>query len=577
MGAEARSKWEIWDFSGLDILEASGEAALVLDRAGIVVYCNAASERLQRRPRDEIIGQALVRFSTAKDPNGPGSRVWEELLAGEHWSGEVWIHRGDGTQVPAYATRSALVAPSGDIVGVLSLATDRTTEHAAKSALVASERRFRALVQRSSDLAILFQPDGTMIYVSPSIEAVSGLQPEALLGSNGWDFVHPADLPEVRDAVSQRLAPGKPVSGEWRLVTSNGWRWFEITLTDMIDDPAVGGIVGNLRDVTDRRRALEALRTMAERFRRVFDESPVGKMIVDTQLRIVEANHSLCDGLAYPCEELQGMSIDRLVHPAEVEEQRARWAALFAGEMDRFRLHLRYRRGDGSEVVARLSASALHDEAGAALAGICEVEDVTEQVRADEELARRALTDPLTRLPNRALLHDRLSQALARLTREATVVAVLFLDIDRFKLVNDTLGHEAGDELLVAIADRLSETVRATDTVARFGGDEFVVVAEDVVDEVTVLALGDRLIEAVAAPLEVAGHTMTPSLSIGIAIASDSTANPTVMLREADLAMYRAKDAGGGQCLLEEEADKPEELPPDDAPRHWTPMSARER
>jgi len=185
------------------------------------------------------------------------------------------------------------------------------------------------------------------------------------------------------------------------------------------------------------------------------------------------------------------------------------------------------------------------------------VEDVTEQVRADEELERRALTDPLTRLPNRALLHDRLSQALARLSREEAVVAVLFLDVDRFKLVNDTLGHEAGDELLVAIAERLSETVRATDTVARFGGDEFVVVAEDVTDASMVLALGQRLIEAVAAPLEVAGHVMNPSLSIGVALTCESTANPTMLMREADLAMYRAKDAGGGRCLLEEAADGP--------------------
>ncbi|MGD0592501.1 MAG: PAS domain S-box protein [Acidimicrobiales bacterium] len=557
MGTEARSAWDIWDFSGLDLLEASGEAALIIDRSGIVVYCNAASERLQRRPRAQIIGRALVRFSTARDPIGPGSQVWDELLAGEHWSGEVWINRGDGSQVPVYVTRSPLVGPDGEIVGVLSLATDRTTEHAAKTALVASERRFRALVQRSSDLAILFQRDGTMIYVSPSIGGVSGLQPEVLLGSSGWDFVHPADLADVKDAVAHHLAPNQPVTGEWRVITAAGWRWFEMTLTDMTDDSDVGGIVGNFRDVTDRRQALEALRTMAERFRRVFDESPVGKMIVDTDLRVVEANHSLTEGLGYPAAELQGISIDRLVHAAEADEQRARWAALFAGEIDRFRVHLRYRRGDGTEVVARLSASALHDETGAALTGICEVEDVTEQVRADEELERRALTDPLTRLPNRALLHDRLSQALARLSREEAVVAVLFLDVDRFKLVNDTLGHEAGDELLVAIAERLSETVRATDTVARFGGDEFVVVAEDVTDASMVLALGQRLIEAVAAPLEVAGHVMNPSLSIGVALTCESTANPTMLMREADLAMYRAKDAGGGRCLLEEAADGP--------------------
>jgi diguanylate cyclase (GGDEF)-like protein len=165
-------------------------------------------------------------------------------------------------------------------------------------------------------------------------------------------------------------------------------------------------------------------------------------------------------------------------------------------------------------------------------------------------LARRALTDPLTHLPNRALLHDRLSQALARLSRETSLVAVMFLDVDRFKLVNDALGHDVGDKLLVAIAGRLSETLRATDTVARFGGDEFVIVAEDLADIPTVVAFGERLVEAVAAPFQLEGGDVSSSVSLGIAITSDSTYNSGWLLRDADLAMYRAKDAGGGRCEL---------------------------
>lgn len=325
-----------------------------------------------------------------------------------------------------------------------------------------------------------------------------------------------------------------------------------MTLSDMIDDPAIGGIVGNLRDITERRESLEALRTLAERFRRVFDESPVGKMIVDTGLRVVEVNQALSESLGYAAGDLTGASIDLLVHPSEMNEQRARWESLFGGETDRFQAHLRYRRADGSEVIARVSASALHDERGEALSGICEVEDVTEQVRAGEELARRALTDPLTLLPNRALLHDRLSQALARLSRDSTLVAVMFLDVDRFKLVNDAFGHDVGDKLLVAIASRLSATVRATDTVARFGGDEFVVVAEDLADIPTVIAFGERLVEAVAAQFQLDDSDMSPSVSVGIAVTSDSAYNSGWLLRDADLAMYRAKDAGGGRCELSE-------------------------
>lgn len=552
LGTDIPAAWDVWDFSGLDLLEASGEAALLIDPAGTIVYCNAAAERLQRRTRAQIVGESLAQVSGADQPIDENSAIWHRIISGEHWSGSIWVNRGDGSRVPVYVTRSPLFGPDGQVVGVLSLATDRTTEQEARTALVASERRFRALFARSSDLAILFDRDGTMTYVSPSIEAVSGLHPDQLLGTSAWTYVHPAHRQNLMDTVAERLTPDTPVTGEWRMVTAKGWRWFEMTLSDMTDDPAIAGIVGNLRDVTERREALEALRTLAERFRRVFDESPVGKMIVDTDLRVVEVNQALCESLGYPADDLNGTSIDRLVHPSEVNEQRSHWAALFGGEVDRFQVHLRYQRADASEAVARVSASVLHDEAGAAISGICEVEDVTEQVRADEELERRALTDPLTHVPNRALLHDRLSQALARVSRESAIVAVMFLDIDRFKLVNDALGHDAGDKMLVAVAGRLSEAVRATDTVARFGGDEFVVVAEDVADLAAVMAFGQRLVDAVGAPLELDGCNVAPSVSIGIALTSDPSHSPSSLLRDADLAMYRAKEAGGGRCELDD-------------------------
>ncbi len=550
-----QSFWDGWHFSGLDLLEASDEAALVMDVHGTVVYCNAATERLQNRTSAEIVGRHIDELSVAEEPIGPGGPSWADLMAGRHWAADIRVRRADGSEVPVHVTRSPLFGAAGDVVGVLSLAADRTVEHNAKIALLASERRFRALAQRSSDLAIVLQPDGTLAYVSPAVRGISGLEAGALIGACCWDFVHPDDIPDLAAAVSRLPAEGI-VTGEWRFVTASGWRWFEMTLTDMRDDDAVGGIVGNIRDVTDRRRALEGMRTLAERFRRVFDESPLGKMIVDTDLRIVEANQTLCENLGYSPGALQGVCVDDLVSPLQAVEQRDGWGRLFAGEVDSLRLDLAYRRHDGSEVVARLKASALHDEAGVASTCICEVEDVTEQVRADEELAWRALTDPLTSLPNRVLLHDRLSQALGRLSREDGIVAVLFLDVDRLKFVNDTLGHDAGDEMLIEIANRLSNSVRATDTVARFGGDEFVVVAEDVLDETTAVALGRHLIDSVAAPLKAGGRILTPSVSVGIALTTDPQAEPTALVRQADLAMYQAKDQGGMRCQVYDEDDE---------------------
>jgi diguanylate cyclase (GGDEF)-like protein/PAS domain S-box-containing protein len=173
--------------------------------------------------------------------------------------------------------------------------------------------------------------------------------------------------------------------------------------------------------------------------------------------------------------------------------------------------------------------------------------DITERRRLQAQLEHQALTDPLTGLPNRALLHDRLQGALQRLNRRAGTVGVLFLDLDRFKVVNDSLGHEAGDELLHAVGQRVAASLRAEDTLARFGGDEFVIVVEHA-DGQEIVDLGRRLLATVAEPVCIRDLVLNPTASIGIATAHENDCAPEALLRDADLAMYRAKANGGNCC-----------------------------
>ncbi len=169
-----------------------------------------------------------------------------------------------------------------------------------------------------------------------------------------------------------------------------------------------------------------------------------------------------------------------------------------------------------------------------------------ERKRAEVELAHLALHDQLTGLPNRALFHDRLGQALTRLGRSERSVAVLFCDLDRFKVVNDSLGHEAGDLLLLAVAQRLAGVLRAGDTAARFGGDEFVVLCEDVADAGHAVRVAERLSASLTAPFKVGDEEVYVHTSIGIALAAEPGLRPEVLIRDADAAMYRAKERGGG-------------------------------
>jgi diguanylate cyclase (GGDEF)-like protein/PAS domain S-box-containing protein len=239
--------------------------------------------------------------------------------------------------------------------------------------------------------------------------------------------------------------------------------------------------------------------------------------------------------LGWTREELQARPMHELIHPDDVAQT---LALMLAGDSHPARLESftnRFRHQDGSWRWLLWSARCDGELWYAA------AKDVTDR----KWLERQALHDPLTRLPNRVLLMDRTRQALARLHRSRGVVALLFIDLDRFKAVNDNLGHEVGDNLLIAVSQRLAELMRDSDTVARLGGDEFVILAEDIESDAEALALAERVLHAMEEPFSVGSAEVSLLASVGVSVTHDPEGDPEGMLREADVAMYRAKGAGG--------------------------------
>jgi diguanylate cyclase (GGDEF)-like protein/PAS domain S-box-containing protein len=298
------------------------------------------------------------------------------------------------------------------------------------------------------------------------------------------------------------------------------------------------GLVVLLRDVTDRARTTVALEQARRRFQQAFHSAPTGMALVRLDdSRIVDANQSLADMLDRPLDSLIGVGIREITHPDDLRAAATQRARLELGIADTYLLEQRYVRRDGEYVWARTRVSVTEDE-GVALA-ITHIEDVTEQRLAAERLTHAATHDGLTELPNRAALVDRLDVLLA--DAGPSEVSVLFIDLDNFKVVNDSLGHGVGDQLLREVARRLRHVVRDTDRLARFGGDEFVVFVDGGVDAA---AVADRVRRAVQAPVEIDGHELVVTASIGFAVNAAPGLTADELLRDADAAMYRAK-AGG--------------------------------
>ncbi len=338
---------------------------------------------------------------------------------------------------------------------------------------------------------------------------------------------------------------------EFRLRHADGsWRVMEAVPTNLLDDPDVEGIVISARDLTDRRRAELELREAQERFRSAFEHAPIGMALISVDGRLFRVNRALVEILGRGESELLASSILDLSHPEDREACREAMARLLFGHSASCQLEQRYLHHDGHPVWVSVSASLVRDVNGQPLYLVCQFEDIAERRASGEALAHQAIHDPLTGLPNRLQFVERLGRELARAEQCNERIAVLFLDVDRFKVVNDSLGHSAGDRLLVAVADRLSATVGPNDIVGRFGGDEFTILCHDVTSEETAELIAERLSEAIARPVALMEGEVFVTASIGIALSGGSVDSPETLLRSADAAMYRAKDNGRDRSEL---------------------------
>lgn len=404
----------------------------------------------------------------------------------------------------------------------------------------------RAFIEGSgAGLLGVLDADGTLRYQFPA--TLLGYEEGENLGRPVFDFLHPDDRDDAVEHFTDATRTAEPRdSVECRVLAADGsWHSLEVFADNRLDDPAVRGVVVHGHDITERKAAAERLERSEARFRSLVQHGHDIIVVVNADRRVSYVSPTVQPILGRDPADLlgaRGPTSFAFVHPDDVETLRAHFGSVVSAPRVQARLELRARHADGSwRWLEAVFTNRFEDPAVRGV--VLNFRDVTERRMMQDALAHQALHDPLTGLPNRALLVDRLEQAVARLARHPSSVGVLFLDLDKFKLVNDTHGHVAGDLLLTAVAGRLRGAIRAGDTVGRYGGDEFVVVCEHVdLDELRDLAA--RLLKTFTEPVDIEGTAVSATVSIGSALGTRGSCADS-LLRDADAAMYHAKERGG--------------------------------
>ncbi|MFL5363380.1 MAG: EAL domain-containing protein [Myxococcales bacterium] len=422
-------------------------------------------------------------------------------------------------------------------------------------ALRASEDRFRALVEQSIVGIFLIQ-DGKVVYANPKFAAIYGYRQEDFLhgGIPIEELTYEPDVPAVRDLVRRELAGeavglletyrGKRKDGTAIEVEAHG------ALTELSGRPAV---IGTLLDVTERRRTERALRDSEERYALAARGANDGLWDWDLVANRVYLSPRWKAMLGLGEGDIGGNPDGWLgrVHPDDHARLTADIAAHVEGRSAHLESEIRIRHADGTWRTMLVRGAAVRDASGKATRMAGSQTDITDRKRAEEKLLHDALHDGLTGLPNRALFMDRVGQAMAFQARRSDYrFAVLMLDVDRFKTVNESLGHAMGDRLLASVAKRVWRCVRPGDTVARLSGDEFAVLLEDYAVAEEPRRVADRIIAEMAAPHDLGGTEVFTSASVGVAVGRPELAKPEDLLRDADVALYRAKDLGRSRYVV---------------------------
>ncbi len=524
-----------------------------LIQRGVLRFCNQAMADILGTTRAALIGCEYMTLIHPDDLAAQAARrAAREAGSTEPQRYEVRVRHADGHYV-GVAVNADAVFYEGDIAST-GVMRDVTAERAQREALEAAERRYRLLFEGSPIGLFKTHVDGRVLEANPALLRMMGFDSTEEITRAGVRM-HDIYLdPEERRQVLAELTRAGHVHDREVMMRRRDGSTMLGSVSARISIDGAGQpseITGSVVDMSARRAMEQALARSEARYRTLVEQSQVGVFLYDGE-RFVYANHALESMFGYPPGRLSSIEMRRLVAPEHIGEAEERGRRLRAGESIPPEFDIGYLRADGGRFWARVSARPIDVDGVPHLTGM--VLDITRHREAERRLRFHATHDALTGLPNRLMFQEALERAIDQARREQRhEYAVLFLDLDGFKLVNDSLGHAAGDLLLVTLAEKISTALAGEAMVARYGGDEFTILPTGPCDRARASTMAREVIALFDAPFDIGEQSAWSSASIGIVLGRAEYRTPTQILRDADTAMYRAKAAGkSGYVVFDE-------------------------
>jgi diguanylate cyclase (GGDEF)-like protein/PAS domain S-box-containing protein len=535
------------------LLQNTSDIITLLESDGTIRYISPAVERVTGYSPEKQIGISAF-GSVHPDDREQALNTFAEVLKepGLHPPLEFRVPHKDGSWCYLeHVVNNLLDDPA--VSGVVVTSRDVTERKESERKLREAEQRYRTLIEQGPAVVYIQEigsPDSA-IYMSPQIETLTGYSPEECKDpALRWSMVHPEDREWLQAEDERTGEPGKVFTTEYRVVHRDGGTKWVRNESVLIEDEMSGTRYwqGFMLDITERKAFEEALERLSRRHEMVLKSAGEGIFGLDLRGEVTFVNPAASDMTGWSIEDLLDRPMHNLLHHTKpagapyTREECPIYAALEDG-ITHSRDDEVFWRKDGTRFPVEYMSSPIFED-GEIVGAVVTFRDITERKALEQQLQHQAFHDPLSGLPNRALFMDRLERAITRANRRGTKIAVLFVDLDNFKVINDSLGHEVGDLLLVAVAERLKTCLRPEDTAARLGGDEFTILVEDIASVGEVVRIAERIAEILRPPFALEEQEVFATVSTGIALNSTAQEQPADLLRHADLAMYRAKLRG---------------------------------